>query len=221
MRDPMSWSLTVFRAFGIPVRVHIFFFVITLGLFLRQIGMKDNPVWWVDILFFTVFLLFFIILLHEFGHCFGARSVDGEAKEVLIWPLGGLAYVDVPHTPRANFITTAAGPAVNVLICVVCAVAMVVAGYLPHLNPLRDPYRAEVYNSREGRIETSYDGSGAAEIEHIKKRYPPEWVQALTPEKLAELQGRYGHPEAPLWVVWTYRVFWISWLLFLFNLIPA
>ena len=29
---------------------------------------------------------------------------------VLLWPLGGLAYVDVPHTPRANFITTAAGP---------------------------------------------------------------------------------------------------------------
>ena len=59
-------------------------------------------------------LLFGIILLHEFGHCFGARYVDGDAKEVLIWPLGGLAFVDVPHTPRALFIATAAGPAVNV-----------------------------------------------------------------------------------------------------------
>ena len=49
-----------------------------------------------------VLLLFGIILLHEFGHCFGARYVDGDAKEILIWPLGGLAYVDVPHTPRAQ-----------------------------------------------------------------------------------------------------------------------
>ena len=33
-----------------------------------------------------------------------------------MWPLGGLAYVEVPHTPRANFITTAAGPAVNLFL---------------------------------------------------------------------------------------------------------
>ena len=115
MRDPMRWALTVFRAFGIPVRVHLFFFIITLGLCIRQISVMPH-VWWVDVVLVSVVALFFVVLLHEFGHCFGARYVDGEAKEVLIWPLGGLAYVDVPHTPRANFITTAAGPAVNVLI---------------------------------------------------------------------------------------------------------
>jgi membrane-associated protease RseP (regulator of RpoE activity) len=35
------------------------------------------------------------------------------------------------------------------------------------------------------------------------------------------LQSQYNQAEATLWVVWSYRVFWISWLLFLFNLIPA
>ena len=220
MRDPMSWAFTAFRAFGIPVKVHLFFFLITIPLCFRQMYILPH-VWWVDIVLVSVVSLFVVVLLHEFGHCFGARYVGGDAKEVLIWPLGGLAYVEVPHTPRANFITTAAGPGVNVLICVVCAVAMAAAGYLPHLNPLRDPYTAKVYNFRDDRVETSWYGSASATAEYLKKSLPPEMAKSITPEFVAELQQQTGRYEAPLWVVWAYRVFWISWLLFLFNLIPA
>src|SRR5437762_11396789 len=98
MRDPMSWAIQVFRAFGIPVKLHVFFIIVTLGMFLRQtVFTEDNPIWWVDVLGFTVLLPFVIVLIHEFGHCFGARYVGGEAKEILMWPLGGLAYLDVPH----------------------------------------------------------------------------------------------------------------------------
>ena len=68
MRDPMSWALPIFRLFGIQVRVHLLFFVVTLGLFLRQISVPGDVVWWGDIFLFTVALLFGIILLHEFGH---------------------------------------------------------------------------------------------------------------------------------------------------------
>ncbi|MBI5366509.1 MAG: hypothetical protein HZA54_05700 [Planctomycetes bacterium] len=54
------------------------------------------------------------ILLHEFGHCFGARHVGGSATEILLWPLGGLAYCSAPETRRAQLITVGAGPAVTV-----------------------------------------------------------------------------------------------------------
>ena len=63
MRDPMSWAIPVFRAFGIPVKVHIFFFIITIGLFPRQVLQERNIVWWGDILLFTVVLLFGIPFL--------------------------------------------------------------------------------------------------------------------------------------------------------------
>jgi Zn-dependent protease len=76
------------------------------------------------------------VLLHEFGHCFAARAVEGEADEVLLWPLGGLARCDVPHTPRANFITAAGGPAVNLMLCLLTAVILAgVWGMYPPLNP--------------------------------------------------------------------------------------
>src|SRR5262249_34727085 len=63
---------------------------------------------------------------------------------VLLWPLGGLAYVDVPNTPRANFIATAMGPAVNLLLCVFSAVLLALAvdpGLQPEWNPIWYPFR--------------------------------------------------------------------------------
>jgi Zn-dependent protease len=237
MRDPMSWALQVFRAFGIPVKVHVFFLVITLGLFLRQVLSKDNPVWWFDVLAFTVLLPFVIVLLHEFGHCFGARWVGGEAKEILMWPLGGLAYVDVPHTPRANFIATAAGPAVNVLICVACAIVLATAGFFPNANPLSNPYVSEIKNFHDGRVYTSPYGlkvykPGSAEavpqqamLDAMMKssesglRDRVTW-RAETADQLAAIMGG-ERAVAPVWVVWVQWTFWLSWLLFLFNLIPA
>lgn len=240
MRDPMSWAVPVFRAFGIPVKVHIFFFIITLGLFFRQVLAKDNPIWWGDVFAFTIVLLFLVVLLHEFGHCFGARWVDGEAKEVLIWPLGGLAYVDVPHTPRANFIAVAAGPAVNVLICVVCALLLAVGGFLPNLNPLANPYVNEIHNYGNGRDYTSPYG-----LKLYKKDTPEPMPgqdridaqlkekggglferRVVTPEEGVQataLVAPYGYDRAlaPTWAVWLQRAFQLSWILFLFNLIPA
>ncbi len=67
----------------------------------------------------STFLSFSIILLHEFGHCFAARYVGGQAHDVLLWPLGGLAMINVPSRPRAHFIATAGGPAVNVVIAII------------------------------------------------------------------------------------------------------
>jgi Zn-dependent protease len=223
MRDPMSWAVRVFTAYGIPVKIHLFFFIFTIGMFLRQVLPEGNPIWWVDVFLFTVVLLFGIILLHEFGHCFAARYVGGEAREVLIWPLGGLAMVEVPHQWRANFIVAAGGPLVNVIICVVCAAAMATAGYLPRLNPIKNPYTAEVYNYRLDRVEASRYGSPTGLFDAIKKSLPPEMAQTITPEEFNEAIAKsgLGRPEAPLWVVWCYRAFWLSWLLLLFNLIPA
>lgn len=118
MWDPFSWSFSLGRLFGINVRVHVLFPVVALGLVLRAGAKSVYPGEWVDMAVLMA-LLFASVLLHEFGHCFGARLVDGDATQILLWPLGGLAAIEVPHTPRANFIATAAGPAVNFLICVV------------------------------------------------------------------------------------------------------
>src|SRR4051812_36389340 len=111
MRDPFSWSFALVRLFGISVRVHIFFPVVAVAVVLRNQLVANNAAAgiWVDAAALMV-LLFVAVLWHEFGHCLGARLADGDATEVLLWPLGGLASIEVPHTWGANLVAAAAGP---------------------------------------------------------------------------------------------------------------
>lgn len=60
--------------------------------------------------------LFFIVLLHEFGHALACRQVGGQANQIILWPLGGVAYVTPPPRPGATLWSIAAGPLVNVLL---------------------------------------------------------------------------------------------------------
>jgi len=77
-------------------------------------------------------ILFVIVLLHEFGHCFTARWVGGDADDILMHPLGGLASTRPPHRPLPHFLVSAGGPAVNVVICLICgAIIWATTGGLP------------------------------------------------------------------------------------------
>ena len=58
--------------------------------------------------------LFGIVLLHEFGHALACRQVGGQANQIVLWPLGGVAYVSPPPRPGATLWSIAAGPLVNV-----------------------------------------------------------------------------------------------------------
>jgi len=60
--------------------------------------------------------LFGIVVVHEFGHALACRSVGGVANRIVLWPLGGVAFVAPPPRPGAFLWSIAAGPLVNVAI---------------------------------------------------------------------------------------------------------
>lgn len=60
--------------------------------------------------------LFAIVLMHEFGHQLACRSVGGKTHDIVLWPLGGVAYVSPPQRPGAMLWSIAAGPLVNVIL---------------------------------------------------------------------------------------------------------
>ncbi len=57
--------------------------------------------------------LFLIVLLHEYGHALACRQVGGIAERIVLWPLGGVAYVNPPPRAGAMLWSIAAGPLVN------------------------------------------------------------------------------------------------------------
>jgi Zn-dependent protease/Zn ribbon nucleic-acid-binding protein len=56
------------------------------------------------------------VLLHEFGHALACRSVGGRAERIMLWPLGGIAFVNTPPRAGALLWSIAAGPLVNVVL---------------------------------------------------------------------------------------------------------
>jgi Zn-dependent protease len=121
----ITGSFKLFRLFGIDVFLHWSWFVIAFFL-IPQFG-KDTftgpgstPIYWSTVLYVTLFV---IVLIHEFGHALACRSVGGEAKHIVLWPLGGVAFVRPPHRPGAHLWSIVAGPLVNVMLLPVTVIA--------------------------------------------------------------------------------------------------
>jgi Zn-dependent protease len=191
MRDPFSWSIPLGHWFGVLVRIHFLFLLFILVMWLRAITVnKTNPTQAGLDMLVLMGLVFLSVLLHEFGHCFAARWVGGEASEVLLWPLGGLASVDVPSTPKANFLTAAGGPAVNLGLCLVVAGALLGCSLQPNLNPLPD----QAWLTKVATLDNRGD---------MGSRYFTDM-----PDKLL-----------PYWQVMLVQFFWVNWFGFLLNVL--
>src|SRR3990172_4576433 len=168
MRDPLTWSVSLGRWFGIQVRVHLAFLLFVLVELWRAHAAAAQPgPGPLGNRALELAVLFGLVLLHEFGHCAAAWRVGGEPDRILLWPLGGLAFVDVPNTPRARWITSAGGPAVNAAIALVLVPLFPIASVPLPWNPFEFPF------------------------------------------------------AAPTWASWLQRVFFLNWILLLFNLLPV
>lgn len=112
MNERLHWmlpSVSVGRMFSTDVRVSAWFAIVPL-LVCPKYGMTLG-------LAFTG-LLYLSVLLHEFAHVFAARWTDGSADEIHLTPVGGIAMVRPGPGAMSLGVTAAAGPAVNLIFCV-------------------------------------------------------------------------------------------------------
>ncbi|MGA7291627.1 MAG: M50 family metallopeptidase [Terriglobales bacterium] len=106
-------SVHLFRFKGIDVFLHWSWFLVAVYEIQRGgIGRYSSVTWSV----LEYLALFLIVTVHEFGHSLACRQVGGQANQIVLWPLGGVAYVDPPQRPGAQLWSIAAGPLVNVVL---------------------------------------------------------------------------------------------------------
>ena len=108
----MKGSIPLFRVGGIQVYLHFTWFIVAALEIARFAHRYQNLVWAV----LEYLTLFLIVLLHEFGHAFACRQTGGTADRIVLWPLGGVAFVNPPPRPGAYLWSIAAGPLVNAVL---------------------------------------------------------------------------------------------------------
>ena len=108
----MKGAFPIFRLAGIRIYLHFTWFIVAAFEVVRFAGRYRNPIWAA----FEYLALFAIVLAHEFGHAFACRQTGGHADTIVLWPLGGIAFVKPPPRPGAYLWSIAAGPLVNVVL---------------------------------------------------------------------------------------------------------
>src|SRR5271154_5520041 len=103
-------SFRLFKLFGIEVFLHWSWFLVAIYGIQTRMAYYSSTLWPA----LEYLTLFVIVLMHEFGHALACRSVGGQANQIVLWPLGGVAYVAPPQRAGAMLWSIAAGPLVNV-----------------------------------------------------------------------------------------------------------
>ncbi len=130
--SPLYWSFPCGTWFATQVRLSVYF---PLLFFVFWFRMER-----VDLALAVTGILLVSTILHEFGHVIAARLTGGLGDEILIWPLGGLAFVQPAVTLSSRLLTTIAGPAMNLALCLLSLKSVIDVGqFASAINPLTLP----------------------------------------------------------------------------------
>ncbi len=137
MLPTQKGSVRLFRFTGIDVFLHWSWFLVAVYSINSRSKNYSSLTW--NVLEYLA--LFLIVLLHEFGHALACRQVGGQANQIVLWPLGGVAYVSPPVRPGATLWSIAAGPLVNVVLTPVLFLLLFAAGKSGWENTSPDAFK--------------------------------------------------------------------------------
>jgi len=104
---------------GVYLRLHIFFVLFAVFTLFLAWTNKDPALDLTWLPAVSLGILFTSVLLHELAHYFAAIHFGGDAEEIVIGPLGGLAPMHAPVEPQAECLMHLAGPLANLCVCLV------------------------------------------------------------------------------------------------------
>lgn len=105
-------AFRVGTALGIPIRIHFTFFLLLLWFGMGSASTGEGFL--TGVVF--ILLLFGCVVLHELGHAAMARRFGVETREIVLYPIGGVARLDRIPSGKAELLIALAGPAVNLIL---------------------------------------------------------------------------------------------------------
>jgi Zn-dependent protease/CBS domain-containing protein len=130
--DGASFRLAIVA--GIPIRIHFTFTIILIWAWLVGMEAKGGTGSAFRAVFY-VLALFACVVLHELGHALVARRYGIRTRDIVLYPIGGIASLEKLPTAGPELWIALAGPAVNVAIAALLAAVIFLSGRpLPAFN---------------------------------------------------------------------------------------
>ena len=108
------------RPFGIPVYISPYWFVIAgvfIFIYANDLASTFHGATRFVVAAAFVVLLYLSVLVHELSHSVVARGFGLPVRRILLYPLGGFSEIErEPQTPGREFLVSAAGPALSLLL---------------------------------------------------------------------------------------------------------
>jgi len=118
------WSFQVATLLGIPIRVHVTFLALLVWFATYAAAMARD----VKTELAFVVGVFTCVVLHELGHAAMAKRFGVKTREIVLYPIGGVARLERIPGGVAELLIALAGPAVNAVIGAALSIVLVAVG---------------------------------------------------------------------------------------------
>jgi Zn-dependent protease len=112
-------AITLGSVAGIPIRLHITFFLLLAWMGFLGTGTHQR---WAGVIFAVA--LSACVVLHELAHALVAKRYGLRTRSITLYPIGGIASMETPPNPRQELWIALAGPATNLVIAGIIALAL-------------------------------------------------------------------------------------------------
>lgn len=118
----MFGGFQIARPYGIPLKLHWTLILFLPFIALNMTGaMGVTSAWWGWI---AALGLFASVALHELGHSLIARGRGYPVRDIVLTPIGGVAFLArSPRRPNDELVIAIAGPVVSLLLAIACWLA--------------------------------------------------------------------------------------------------
>jgi Zn-dependent protease len=121
-------NITLGRPMGIRVSVHWTFWLLPAFVLFANLG--TSSVLSTGMSLAVLFAVFGCVALHELGHAAAAKLFGIGTRDIVLYPLGGVANLErMPRNPIQEIVVALAGPAVNVAIAGLLLPLVLMDGY--------------------------------------------------------------------------------------------
>jgi len=115
----VKWSIQVGKFFGIPLKIHITFWLLLLFVAMSA-GKRGGGVQGGMQGVLLVLLLFACVVLHELGHSVVAQRLGIRVRDIILLPIGGISQMErIPDEPKSELFISGIGPIISLTLALV------------------------------------------------------------------------------------------------------